>query len=48
MDPKLALLFMFVATVIALSHIGGERARTMQRLSIRSQWRAFVLLRRRS
>jgi|GEM_PF-5155698 hypothetical protein len=48
MDPKLALLFLFVGTVIALSNIGSERARIMQRLSIRRQWRAFVLGRRRT
>jgi hypothetical protein len=45
MDPKLAILFLLIGTVIGLSHLGDVRAGRVR--SIR-RWREFVPGRRKS
>jgi hypothetical protein len=48
MDPKLAILFLLISTVIGLSHFGGAPEDGMRRQSIRRRWRQFVPGRRKS
>ena len=48
MDPKLAILFMLVATIIALSHLGEENLGRMRRQLVDRRWRELLALRRRS
>lgn len=47
MDPKLAILFLLIGTVIALSHLGDGRARMRLRPALR-RWRAIAPRRRKS
>jgi hypothetical protein len=47
MDPKIALLFLLIGSVIGLSRLGIDRlGRERHQLSQR-RWREFVLWRRR-
>lgn len=48
MDPKLTILFMLVAAIIALSHFDGENLARMRRQLEDGRWREFLPLLRRS
>jgi hypothetical protein len=48
MDPKLAILFLLVGAVIALSHLSDENIHRLRRQLIRLQWREFVPSRRKA
>jgi hypothetical protein len=48
MDPKLAILFMLIATVIGLSHLTEENLSRMRRQFMDRNWREFVPMRRKS
>jgi hypothetical protein len=48
MDPKLAILFMLIATVIGLSHLTEENLSSMRRQFMDRNWREFVPMRRKS
>ena len=48
MDPKLAILFLLVGAIIALSHLTEENIRRIRRPLIRMQWREFVPSRRKA
>jgi hypothetical protein len=47
MDPKLALLFLFIGTVITLSRLGGAELRRDSRPSLGWRWRELVRPRRK-
>lgn len=47
MDPKLAILFVLIACVIALSHLTEETLGRMRRQLVSRNWREFVPSRRR-
>jgi len=42
MDPKLAILFVLISAIIALSHLNDGTLRRMRRQLITGQWREFV------
>jgi hypothetical protein len=48
MDPKLAILFMLIGTVIGLSHLSDAKLGRMRRQLIRLRWRDFGPGRRKS
>lgn len=48
MDPKLALLFLLIGSIIALSHLSDENLERMRRQPAVRRWREFVLRRRKS
>lgn len=48
MDPKLAILFLLVSAIIALSHLSDENIRRLRRQLVRLQWREFVPSRRKA
>lgn len=48
MDPKLALLFVLIAGVIALSHLTTENLDRLRRQLAGRNWREFVPSRRRA
>jgi hypothetical protein len=48
MDPKLAILFLLISTVIGLAHFGEGNADGMRHQSLRRRWRVFVPGRRKS
>ena len=48
MDPKLAILFVLIAAVIALSHLNEKTLGRMRRQFVDRRWRKIVPLRRRS
>jgi len=48
MDPKLVILIMLIAAVVALSHLSDENLGRMRRQLATRRWRAFVPSRRRS
>ena len=48
MDPKLAILFMLIGTVIGLSHLGEANLIRMRRHLIRLRWRDIGPGRRKS
>ena len=48
MDPKLAILFLLIGTVITLSYLGGEGGLRVPFLSARRRWRAMMPGRRKS
>lgn len=48
MDPKLAILFMLIGAVIALSHLTDENLGRMRRQLALRQWREFVPSRRKA
>lgn len=47
MDPKLTILFVLIACVIALSHLSEENLGRMRRQFVNRNWREFVPSRRR-
>ena len=47
MDPKLAILFMLIACVIALSHLSEENLGRLRRQIVARNWRELVPSRRR-
>jgi hypothetical protein len=48
MDPKIAILFLLIGTIVGLSHLGqGGLART-PRLFARRRWREIMPSRRKS
>jgi hypothetical protein len=48
MDPKLAILFLLIGSVIGLSNLSGENLGRVRRQFVRRNWREFVPLRRKS
>ena len=48
MDPKLAILFLLISSVIALSHLNDEKLERMRRQLVARRWREFVPGRRKS
>ena len=48
MDPKLSILFMLIASIIALSHFGEDNLGRMRRQLVDRRWREFLPPRRRS
>ncbi|MEP7029435.1 MAG: hypothetical protein ABI830_00715 [Pseudolabrys sp.] len=48
MDPKLTILFVLIACVIALSHLTEENLGRMRRQLAGRTWREFIPLRRKS
>jgi hypothetical protein len=48
MDPKLTILFMMIATIIMLSHLGEENLGRMRRQLGDRRWRELLPLLRRS
>jgi hypothetical protein len=47
MDPKLALMFLLIGTVIGLSRLGHENPDAMRRQLIDRRWRDFLRGRRK-
>jgi len=47
MEPKIALLFLLIASVIGLSHMGDESVGRMRRQLSEKRWRGFLPRRRR-
>ena len=45
MDIKLALLFLFVSTMITLSNLNDENVERIKQQMLRWQWREFSLRR---
>ena len=48
MDPKIALLFVLIGTVIVLSHLSNENLARARRQLADLRWREFVPRRRRA
>lgn len=48
MDPKIAILFMLIGAVIALSHLGDANPGRLRRQLIVRRWRGIMPSRRRS
>jgi hypothetical protein len=48
MDPKLALLFILIGSVIGLSHLTGENLGRLRRQFAAGRWREFMPKRRRA
>jgi hypothetical protein len=48
MDPKIALLFLLISTVIGLSHLGNEKFDRVRRQLAGRRWREFMPGRRRT
>jgi hypothetical protein len=48
MDPKLAILFLLISSVIGLSHLNDENLKRMRRQLVARRWRGFVPGRRKS
>jgi hypothetical protein len=48
MDPKLAILFLLISSVIVLSHLSDENLARMRRQLVARRWRGFVPGRRKS
>lgn len=48
MDPKLAILFLLISSVIGLSHLNEENLDRMRRQRVIRRWREFVPGRRKS
>jgi hypothetical protein len=48
MDAKLALLFVLISGVIALSHLTAENLDRLRRQLVARNWREFVPSRRRA
>ena len=48
MDPKLAILFLLIGSVIGLSHLSEENLDRMRRQPVIRRWREFVPGRRKS
>ena len=47
MDPKIALLFMLIGTVIGLSHLSDDHLGRVRRQLAARRWREFMPGRRR-
>jgi hypothetical protein len=45
MDPKLALLFLLISTIVGLSHLGNDNPRRNWRPLFNRRWRGFVRFR---
>jgi hypothetical protein len=48
MDPKLAILFLLISSIIALSHLNDENLGRVRSQFVTRRWREFVPLRRKS
>jgi hypothetical protein len=48
MDPKLTILFVLIACVVALSHLSEENLRRMRQQLVNRRWREIMPLRRRT
>jgi len=48
MDPKLAILFLLIGSVIGLSHLNDEKLARLRRQFVARRWREFVPGRRKS
>jgi hypothetical protein len=48
MDPKIALLFMLIGSVIGLSHLSEENLGRVRRQLSARRWREFMPKRRRA
>ena len=48
MDPKLAILFVLIGTIIALSHLNEDSVARMKRQIAVYRWRGFMPLRRKT
>ncbi|HEY6858271.1 MAG TPA: hypothetical protein VI358_00590 [Pseudolabrys sp.] len=48
MDPKIALLFLLIGSVIGLSHLSDENLGRVRRQLATKRWREFMLGRRRA
>jgi hypothetical protein len=48
MDPKLTILFVFVAAVVGLSHLTEENLARMRQQLLDRRWRRFARLSRKS
>jgi len=48
MDPKIALLFMLIGSVIGLSHLSEESLGRVRRQLASKRWREFMPKRRRA
>jgi hypothetical protein len=48
MDPKIALLFMLIGSIIGLSHLSEESLGRVRRQLAAWRWREFVPKRRRA
>jgi hypothetical protein len=48
MDPKIALLFLLIASVIGLSHLSDENLGRVRRQLTTKRWREFMPGRRRA
>jgi hypothetical protein len=48
MDPKLAILFLLISSVIGLSHLSDDNLERMRRRLVVRRWREFVPRRRKS
>lgn len=48
MDPKLAILFLLISSIIGLSHLNDENLGRVRRQLITWRWREFVPGRRKS
>ena len=42
MDPKLAILFLLISSIIALSHLDDDNLARMRRQFVSRRWREFV------
>jgi hypothetical protein len=48
MDPKIALLFLLIGSVIGLSHLSDENLSRVRRQLATKRWREFMPGRRRA
>jgi len=48
MDPKLAILFVLISSIIALSHLSDDNLARMRRQFVSRRWREIVPGRRKS
>ncbi len=48
MDPKLAILFLLISGIVALSHLNEESLQRMRRQLVARHWRQFVPGQRKS
>ncbi len=42
MDPKLAILFLLISSIVALSHLDDDNLARMRRQFVSRRWREFV------
>jgi hypothetical protein len=48
MDPKLAILFLLISSIIGLSHLDDDNLARMRRQFVNGRWREMVPGRRKS